>query len=70
MDVTHKAGKTLLKEIPNFYKSNPEFMGKRSQAIKEIGEMNNPLPSCEKPKKKKKPTETETNLERDKQLKL
>lgn len=41
MDVTHKAGKTLLKEIPNFYKSNPEFMGKRSQAIKEIGEMNN-----------------------------
>jgi translation initiation factor 5 len=25
MDVTHKAGKTLLKEIPNFYKANPDF---------------------------------------------
>lgn len=25
MDVLHKAGKVLLKEIPDFYKKNPDF---------------------------------------------
>jgi hypothetical protein len=55
MDVTHKAGKTLLKEIPNFYKSNPEFMGKRSQAIKEIAELKEqPLTGEKKQKRAKK----------------
>ena len=52
MDVTHKAGKTLLKEIPNFYKSNPEFMGKRSQAIKEIAELKE-LPGAGEKKQKR-----------------
>lgn len=28
LDTMHKAGKQLLKDIPNFYKSNPEMMGR------------------------------------------
>jgi hypothetical protein len=30
MDVMHKAGKQLFKDIPNYYKNNPEFRGKQS----------------------------------------
>jgi translation initiation factor 5 len=37
MDVLHKAGKTLLKEIPNFYKANPDF-AKRKQPLAGIEE--------------------------------
>lgn len=45
LDTTHKAGKQLIKEIPNFYKLNPEFKGKVSnvkldttEEIKDKGE--------------------------------
>jgi hypothetical protein len=33
MDVMHKAGKTLLKEIPNFYKANPEFASRKHKVL-------------------------------------
>ena len=68
MDVTHKAGKTLWKEIPNFYKANPEFMGKRSQAIKDIAAIQEVPSAVDKPKKKKKNTTTEDNAEAEKHL--
>lgn len=33
MDVSHKAGKTLLKEIPNFYKANPDFASRKNKVL-------------------------------------
>lgn len=32
LDTLHKAGKQLLKDIPNFYANNPEFKGKAAKA--------------------------------------
>lgn len=32
LDTIHKAGKQLLKDVPNFYANNPEFKGKASKA--------------------------------------
>lgn len=39
LDSTHKAGKQLMKDVPNFYQANPEFKGKTNKAAVELGKM-------------------------------
>lgn len=50
LDTLHKAGKQLIKEIPNFYKLNPEFKGKVSNVKLDTTEEQKDT----KPQKKKK----------------
>lgn len=76
MDTTHKAGKQLLKEIPNFYAANPEFRGKKKNEAREMEPAVTVAPS----KKKKTTIATEVtpveeskiavNSEQDKQKRL
>jgi len=33
LDTAHKAGKQMMKDIPNFYSANPEFKGKTNKAV-------------------------------------
>jgi hypothetical protein len=52
LDTTHKAGKQLIKEIPNFYKLNPEFKGKVSNVKLDTTEEQK-APEMDKKKSKK-----------------
>ncbi len=51
LDTTHKAGKQMMKDIPNFYSANPEFKGKTNKAVNDHMK----LQEEQKDQKKKKP---------------
>ena len=51
LDTTHKAGKQMMKDIPNFYSANHEFKGKTNKAVNDHMK----LQEEQKDQKKKKP---------------
>ena len=66
LDTIHKAGKQLLKDVPNFYANNPEFKGKASKAPSasaQIGEVE----GKDGKKKKKKSKKGEGTIEETKE---
>lgn len=67
MDTTHKAGKTLIKEIPNFYKANPDFGKRKGLIVVEGKPEKSPADGAMQGKKgASKVPEEETKLESEK----
>lgn len=64
LDTTHKAGKTLLKDIPNFYKANPDF-NKRTAP----GTIEETKAAASQPKGGKKKREMSSQEEKEEELK-
>jgi len=55
LDTAHKAGKQMMKDIPNFYSANPEFKGKTNKAVNDHMK----LQEEQKDQKMKKATKTD-----------
>jgi hypothetical protein len=62
LDTLHKAGKQLIKEIPNFYKLNPEFKGKVSNVKLDTTEDQKDTKPLKKKKSKNQDAEEEAEV--------
>lgn len=59
LDTIHKAGKQLIKELPNFYALNPEFKGKVTQVSIDTPSANSEPGKKRRKKNKDGPVEEE-----------